>query len=144
MDLRIDSIGGNSNFFVLGNDSDLTVAANTIFSIYRSASNTLQVKDENQSNQIGSNISITEGSTWIRFKIIQTFFNKTTTTGLIQVWYKNLSNRDLLWTYVGARSSQTEELEYIGIGGIDDSINLSAKRLMIWGVLSHEIKNCML
>lgn len=143
-DLRLNNVGGNSYVFVAGNDSDLTVAANTIFSVYRSAANTLQLKDENQSNQIGSNITITEGQTWIRFKIMQLFFGKTSSTGLIQAWYKNLTNHDTLWTYIGARSSQSEKLEYIGLGGFNDAMDLSAKNLICKGVFPHEIKNIVL
>ena len=139
VELRLVKLLGNTTFFVLGNASDLSDAGNTICSIVRSAENTIQVKDENETNQIGSNITIIENKTWINFKIIQWYFGKTDSTGLIQVWYK--FNNDKLWTYLGARNVQSEELTHIGIGGLDAGINMNARNLMLWEIVPNEVKN---
>ena len=72
---------------------------------------------------------------WYRVKLVQSFFQQTSTTGKISGYIKDLSDPDNDWEYIGTNSSQSGGIDDIRIGHPDtdsETYQFQFKNLIVY------------
>lgn len=101
-----------------------------------------QAIDEDNA-QIGSNFTI-EADKFYRIKIIQYFFGQTSTTGIICVFAKDLSNPDDIWNFLGQNELQSGGINDIRVGhpeSSNETYQFRFRNSLLREISSHEIEN---
>ena len=141
IDFLVNTISVNDVvFFALGDAVDLSLIASFVVYFKKTASNVITVYDQ-EDVAIGT-ISYTENQDLLKIKIKQLYFQETSTTGLIEVFYKNVTT-DTSWAHVGSTATQSMGIEYLGFGNLITSgtVNMFCKNAILQEIIPNEIEN---
>ena len=141
IDFLVNTISVNNVvFFALGDAVDLSNIANFAVYFKKTATNVITVYNEDTA-AIGT-ISYTENQDLLKIKIKQLYFQETSTTGLIEVFYKNVTT-DTSWAHVGSTKTQSMGIEYVGFGNLitAGTVNMFYKNAILQEIIPNEIEN---